>query len=292
MMHQIAEKLPKERTGMYACCNPVPPLLRKYVSDFHQVVLNARNGKHIEQEIDADIGVVESVDPASSTLNVVPSYVTASRCAPHDIVRSTPEQMPTSNNFCADAVKPIQVSDPMPLVEQDLSFMSTAPTPTASASEIKDDPLFAPPPAEYPSISGGKAFSPIKLTAAEAIEVEDLGAKFRPGGASLGRSAQSRALANLKKRREQRNNSPQRTEGFDQNRLSGPQEDDAVSTETDVVILRDEKLKRLPKGTKPQVRQGHSDAMTTNLTGDCSSQPGMNSDPIAVDYYYCVVKLH
>nr|CDS24957.1 hypothetical protein EgrG_002000900 [Echinococcus granulosus] len=48
-MHQIAEKLPKETTGMYACCNPVPPLLRKYVSDFHQVVLDARNGKHIEQ---------------------------------------------------------------------------------------------------------------------------------------------------------------------------------------------------------------------------------------------------
>lgn len=78
--------------------------------------------------------------------------------------------------------------------------------------------------------------------AAEAIEVEDLGAKFRPGGASLGRSAQSRALANLKKRREQRNNSPQQPEGFDQNRLAGSQEDDAVSSETDVVILRDEKV--------------------------------------------------
>lgn len=78
--------------------------------------------------------------------------------------------------------------------------------------------------------------------AAEAIEVEDLGAKFRPGSASFGRSAQSRALANLKNRRQQRNLSPQRNEGFDQSRLAGSQEDDTASTETDVVILRDQKV--------------------------------------------------
>ncbi|KAL5111866.1 Exosome component 10 [Taenia crassiceps] len=323
MLHQIAEKLPKERTGMYACCNPVPPLLRKYASDFHQIVLNARNSKHIEQEIDADIVMLGSVTPANSTLNVVPSHITVSRCAPHDTLHLTPQQIPTSNNFCADslrrncltrpsvfgrrfaqpprplceafmdpsrvmlqkildAVKPIQVSDPIPVVEQDLSFMSTAATPTASSSEIKEDPLFKPQPAEYPSISGGTALSPIKLTAAEAIEVEDLGAKFRPGSASFGRSAQSRALANLKNRRQQRDHSPpppQRKEAFDQKRLAGSQEDDTVDTETDVVILRDEKLKRLPKGTKPQVRQSHLSGLTTNLTGDSPSQSDPSSQP-------------
>ncbi|CDI96513.1 exosome component 10 [Echinococcus multilocularis] len=97
-MHQIAEKLPKETTGMYACCNPVPPLLRKYVSDFHQVVLDARNGKHIEQEIDADVVILESVTPASSSPNVVPSHTTASRSAPHDTLSLATKQTPNANS--------------------------------------------------------------------------------------------------------------------------------------------------------------------------------------------------
>nr|CDS23547.1 Helicase RNase D C terminal HRDC domain [Echinococcus granulosus] len=312
MMHQIAEKLPKETTGMYACCNPVPPLLRKYVSDFHQVVLDARNGKHIEQEIDADVVILESVTPASSSPNVVPSHTTASRSAPHDTLRLATQQTPNANSCqdslrrncptrpslfgrrfpqsprplfeafidpsrfvpqkILDAVKSIQVSDRVP-VEEDLSFTSTALTPNASVSETKEDRLFKPPPVEHSSVSGGKAPSPIKLTAAEAIEVEDVGAKFCLGSVSFGRSAQCRALANLKNRRQQRNSSPQQSEEFDQNRLPDSQEDDDVSSETDVVVLRDQKLKRLPKGTKPQVRQGHSSGITTNLTKDSPTQP-------------------
>ncbi|KAH9286115.1 hypothetical protein ECG_00463 [Echinococcus granulosus] len=278
-MHQIAEKLPKETTGMYACCNPVPPLLRKYVSDFHQVVLDARNGKHIEQEIDADVVILESVTPASSSPNVVPSHTTASRSAPHDTLRLATQQTPNANSCqdslrrncptrpslfgrrfpqsprplfeafidpsrfvpqkILDAVKSIQVSDRVP-VEEDLSFTSTALTPNASVSETKEDRLFKPPPVEHSSVSGGKAPSPIKLTAAEAIEVEDVGAKFCLGSVSFGRSAQCRALANLKNRRQQRNSSPQQSEEFDQNRLPDSQEDDDVSSETDVVMLRDQ----------------------------------------------------
>ncbi|VDM16526.1 unnamed protein product [Hydatigera taeniaeformis] len=310
MMHQIAEKLPKEATGMYACCNPVPPLLRKYVSDFHQVVLNARNGKYIEQEIDGDIVILESITPANSTLNVVPSCITASRSAPHDILRSATQQMPISN-FCPnslkknsltkpslfgrkfpqsprpifeafmdpsrfmlqkilDAVKSVQVSEPMP-AEQDISFMSTAHTSTISASEINEDPLYKALPVEYPSISDTKGFSPIKPTTAEVIEVEDLGSKFCPVSTTFGRSAQSRALANLKNRRQQRNHSPRRNEDFDHSRLAGSQESGNVITENDVVVLRDQK--KLTKSTKAEVRQGNHSGMTANFV-DNPSQPG------------------
>ncbi|KAH9286108.1 Protein RRP6-like 1 [Echinococcus granulosus] len=276
---QLADWRIRETTGMYACCNPVPPLLRKYVSDFHQVVLDARNGKHIEQEIDADVVILESVTPASSSPNVVPSHTTASRSAPHDTLRLATQQTPNANSCqdslrrncptrpslfgrrfpqsprplfeafidpsrfvpqkILDAVKSIQVSDRVP-VEEDLSFTSTALTPNASVSETKEDRLFKPPPVEHSSVSGGKAPSPIKLTAAEAIEVEDVGAKFCLGSVSFGRSAQCRALANLKNRRQQRNSSPQQSEEFDQNRLPDSQEDDDVSSETDVVMLRDQ----------------------------------------------------
>nr|CAX75627.1 Exosome component 10 [Schistosoma japonicum] len=43
MLKVIAEVLPRESSGVFACCNPIPPLVRKYVHDFHKIILDARN---------------------------------------------------------------------------------------------------------------------------------------------------------------------------------------------------------------------------------------------------------
>ncbi|CAH8841773.1 unnamed protein product [Trichobilharzia szidati] len=42
MLKVIAEELPRESSGIFACCNPIPPLVRKYVHDLHKIILDAR----------------------------------------------------------------------------------------------------------------------------------------------------------------------------------------------------------------------------------------------------------
>ncbi|GAA47879.1 exosome complex exonuclease RRP6, partial [Clonorchis sinensis] len=43
MLKTIAEVLPRESSGLFACCNPIPPLVRKYVHDLHKIIVDARN---------------------------------------------------------------------------------------------------------------------------------------------------------------------------------------------------------------------------------------------------------
>ncbi|KAH9499357.1 Exosome component 10, partial [Bulinus truncatus] len=42
MLLQIAEILPRERQGVLACCNPIPPLVRQSLIELHNIVLQAR----------------------------------------------------------------------------------------------------------------------------------------------------------------------------------------------------------------------------------------------------------
>ena len=42
MLLHIAETLPRESQGILALCNPVPPLVRLYLLDIHQIVTKAR----------------------------------------------------------------------------------------------------------------------------------------------------------------------------------------------------------------------------------------------------------
>ncbi|CAH8868221.1 unnamed protein product [Trichobilharzia szidati] len=42
MLKVIAKELPRESSGIFACCNPIPPLVRKYVHDLHKIILDAR----------------------------------------------------------------------------------------------------------------------------------------------------------------------------------------------------------------------------------------------------------
>ncbi|KAL0273633.1 UNVERIFIED_CONTAM: hypothetical protein PYX00_006263 [Menopon gallinae] len=48
MLLQISEALPREAQGILACCNPVPPLVRKHLLELHQLILKAREQPLVE----------------------------------------------------------------------------------------------------------------------------------------------------------------------------------------------------------------------------------------------------
>ncbi|KAK3801382.1 hypothetical protein RRG08_059084 [Elysia crispata] len=50
MLLQIAEILPRERQGVLACCNPIPPLVRQSLMEIHSMVLQAREVPLIKVE--------------------------------------------------------------------------------------------------------------------------------------------------------------------------------------------------------------------------------------------------
>ena len=42
MLLQICGILPREKQGILACCNPIPPLVRQYLNEIHAVIVKAR----------------------------------------------------------------------------------------------------------------------------------------------------------------------------------------------------------------------------------------------------------
>lgn len=42
MLLQMAEILPRERQGVLACCNPIPPLVRQCQHEVHSLIMEAR----------------------------------------------------------------------------------------------------------------------------------------------------------------------------------------------------------------------------------------------------------
>lgn len=42
MLLQIADILPREQQGIFACCNPIPPLVRQFLPEIHSFILEAR----------------------------------------------------------------------------------------------------------------------------------------------------------------------------------------------------------------------------------------------------------
>lgn len=42
MILQIADILPREQQGIFACCNPIPPLVRQFLPEIHSFILEAR----------------------------------------------------------------------------------------------------------------------------------------------------------------------------------------------------------------------------------------------------------
>uniref|UniRef100_A0A1I8JFY6 HRDC domain-containing protein n=1 Tax=Macrostomum lignano TaxID=282301 RepID=A0A1I8JFY6_9PLAT len=101
MLLAVCDLLPREFTGVLACCNPVPPLVRKYVHDLHRIVLEARElrpadaagRKSVGGGSGGDGNVGSGVTDPASVANASLSYAAAEptvrqlpqhRC-PHDL---------------------------------------------------------------------------------------------------------------------------------------------------------------------------------------------------------------
>ncbi|VDD79489.1 unnamed protein product [Mesocestoides corti] len=269
MLRLIAEELPRETTGIFACCSPIPPLVRKYVFDIHKIVLDARNNKLNELVIDDSAAQFKS-DRAE-------------------------QRTERSSVLVLDMLQQVPLSDP----KLDEEVTSLAPQDPAATNE---DPLYKPPSSESTSDSSGKG--PSKLTLEEVIQVEELGATFRPG---RGRSAQSRAFANLKRQQQQRRTKQQpstwdnekrpRSGNPHQDRLppkrhsnggadgEGEEDEDGEGKEeekcdvdTEVVILRDQKLARSSKGAKQTSRQPPPVTQTENFANVSRSPLGQSPE--------------
>ncbi|KAL4221351.1 Exosome component 10 [Mactra antiquata] len=51
MLLQICDILPREKQGILACCNPIPPLVRQYLNEIHQIIKKAREAPLTEVDI-------------------------------------------------------------------------------------------------------------------------------------------------------------------------------------------------------------------------------------------------
>uniref|UniRef100_A0A0X3NKK8 Exosome complex component 10 homolog n=1 Tax=Schistocephalus solidus TaxID=70667 RepID=A0A0X3NKK8_SCHSO len=231
MMKTIAEELPRETTGIFACCSPIPPLVRKYVYDLHKIILDARNNKLGDLMVDELAGEIfdfsEQTDLRSALAashKMVDSNLIAA--PPHDFSRS--RTRPTFSNFVrgpgiADSwcppsqlgkafeMKSAAVSglcksyaDPSRSVLhkllkwlQKVPVMSAAPEDSelikkaAETSTRVDDPLVRPK-------SNNKEEDSRVMTAVEVIQVSELGDDYRPGSDSIQISSRPRFAANTK----------------------------------------------------------------------------------------------
>ncbi|CAH1395309.1 unnamed protein product [Nezara viridula] len=61
MMVQICRTLPREVQGILACCNPIPPLVRTYLLEIHQIILRAKEQplvkSLVEEAVQSEPGV-------------------------------------------------------------------------------------------------------------------------------------------------------------------------------------------------------------------------------------------
>lgn len=64
LMIRIAEYLPREQQGITALCNPIPPTVKKYLSDIHAIILKA---------IDVPLDEASKIMTNNNPLNVDPS---------------------------------------------------------------------------------------------------------------------------------------------------------------------------------------------------------------------------
>ncbi|KAF7260426.1 hypothetical protein EG68_02247 [Paragonimus skrjabini miyazakii] len=71
MLKVISELLPRESSGLFACCNPIPPLVRKYVHDLHKIVLDARNRPIEELPTISDPSTAVAAGPETDGLTIL-----------------------------------------------------------------------------------------------------------------------------------------------------------------------------------------------------------------------------
>ncbi|XP_063721223.1 exosome complex component 10-like [Symsagittifera roscoffensis] len=110
MLIRIAEVLPREAQGILACCNPVPPLVREYLSVLHKVILEAKL-KHLGSN-DSE------ANPKFQSVSKMVSHT--EKVFPHDSnLGSTMEAMLDLDavvefNLCADRPQLAMFTKPLP----------------------------------------------------------------------------------------------------------------------------------------------------------------------------------
>ncbi|CAH1240111.1 EXOSC10 [Branchiostoma lanceolatum] len=84
MLLVLAETLPKQIQGVFACCNPVPPLVRQHIEDVHRLLVQARDVPLVKTE---STSVVRRRDRKVQDDRVTDLY------CPHDLSKltSTPD---------------------------------------------------------------------------------------------------------------------------------------------------------------------------------------------------------
>ncbi|XP_052761274.1 exosome component 10-like [Mya arenaria] len=120
MMLQICDILPRERPGVLACCNPIPPLVRQYLNEIHTIIMKAR-----EAPLTVKLTPVREKRP---TIYQHPKYNSDSLLnCPHDL----------SHPSTDDTATPC-VLDPGLMTRQSALFSSGK---TNMIIEVKDEPL-------------------------------------------------------------------------------------------------------------------------------------------------------
>ncbi|KAI8517164.1 Exosome component 10 [Branchiostoma belcheri] len=79
MLLVLAEALPKQTQGVFACCNPVPPLVRQHIEDVHRLLVQARDVPIVKTESTA----VKRQDKTVQDERIADLY------CPHDLSKLT-----------------------------------------------------------------------------------------------------------------------------------------------------------------------------------------------------------
>ncbi|XP_070207378.1 exosome complex component 10-like isoform X2 [Littorina saxatilis] len=84
MLLQMAEILPRERQGVLACCNPIPPLVRQCQHEVHSLIMEAR------ETTLAPIEEKRSMEPSAAQH---PHYHTSISTCRHDLSKQTSQSL-------------------------------------------------------------------------------------------------------------------------------------------------------------------------------------------------------
>ncbi|KAK7497916.1 hypothetical protein BaRGS_00010787 [Batillaria attramentaria] len=102
MLLQMAEILPRERQGVLACCNPIPPIVRQYQYEIHAIIMEARETPLAQAEQKRSIQPSAAQHPRYHVepLLACPHDLSHQRDVPNDVILPDPIAVaPTSSLF-------------------------------------------------------------------------------------------------------------------------------------------------------------------------------------------------
>ncbi|KAJ8021610.1 Exosome component 10 [Holothuria leucospilota] len=106
MLFQISEHLPRETSGILACCNPIPPLVMQNLPELHRLVMQARNYqgepevKQVKKVTETSKVPSEEVTFSSRVIDILESIL---HC-PHDLT--------STDHSTLQSIEPLQSTKP------------------------------------------------------------------------------------------------------------------------------------------------------------------------------------